>query len=98
MGVVIEEMMEKLSGVNTESTLSITGVVRERSSKNPNLPTGDIEVVPESIEVLGKCRNVLLIKVSQYPLPYTRYKINLRSWLAVPVNDFCTVRDITASL
>ena len=51
-----EEMMEKLSGVNTESTLSITGVVRERSSKNPSLPTGDIEVVPESIEVLGKCR------------------------------------------
>ena len=48
--------MEKLSGVNTESTLSITGVVRERSSKNPNLPTGDIEVVPEQIEVLGKCR------------------------------------------
>lgn len=51
-----EEMMEKLSGVNTESTLSITGVVRERSSKNPNLPTGEIEVVPTSIEVLGKCR------------------------------------------
>ena len=51
-----EEMMEKLSGVNTESTLSITGGVRERSSKNPNLPTGEIEVVPTSIEVLGKCR------------------------------------------
>ncbi len=51
-----EEMMEKLSGVNTESTLSITGVVRERSSKNPGLPTGEIEVVPEEIEVLGKCR------------------------------------------
>lgn len=51
-----EEMMERLSGVNTESTLSITGLVRERSSKNGNLPTGDIEVVPESIEVLGKCR------------------------------------------
>ena len=41
-----EEMMARLSGVNTESTLSITGVVRERSSKNPNLPTGEIEVVP----------------------------------------------------
>ncbi len=51
-----EEMMEKLNGINNESTLSITGIVRERSSKNPNLPTGDIEVVPESIEVLGKCR------------------------------------------
>ena len=41
-----EEMMAKLSGVNTESTLSITGVVRERSSKNAALPTGEIEVVP----------------------------------------------------
>jgi len=51
-----EEMMEKLSGVNKESTLSITGVVRERSSKNPDLPTGDIEVVPTAMEVLGKCR------------------------------------------
>ena len=50
-----EEMMEALSGVNNESTLSITGTVRERSSKNANLPTGDIEVVPEKIEVLGKC-------------------------------------------
>ena len=35
-----EEMMAKLSGVNNESTLSVTGVVRERSSKNANLPTG----------------------------------------------------------
>jgi aspartyl-tRNA synthetase len=30
--------------------------VRERASKNPKLPTGDIEVVPEKIEVLGRCR------------------------------------------
>ena len=50
-----EEMMDALAGVNNESTLSITGTVRERSSKNANLPTGDIEVVPEKIEVLGKC-------------------------------------------
>ncbi len=33
----------------------MTGVVRERSSKNANLPTGEIEVVPEKIEILGKC-------------------------------------------
>ena len=50
-----EEMMDQISGVNTESTLSVSGVVRERSSKNPNLPTGEIEVVPEKIEILGKC-------------------------------------------
>ena len=50
-----EEMMDQISGVNTESTLSVSGIVRERSSKNPNLPTGEIEVVPEKIEILGKC-------------------------------------------
>ncbi|MCR5107390.1 MAG: aspartate--tRNA ligase [Lachnospiraceae bacterium] len=53
--VETEEMMEALSGVNNESTLSVKGVVRERSNKNPNVDTGDIEVVPESIEVLGSC-------------------------------------------
>ncbi len=51
-----EEMMARLSGVNTESTLSITGVVRERSSKNSALPTGEIEVVPTDIQILGRCR------------------------------------------
>ena len=53
--VETEEMMDKLSGINNESTLSVTGTVRERSSKNPQLATGDIEVVPEDITVLGKC-------------------------------------------
>ena len=53
--VETEEMMDALAGINNESTLSVTGTVRERSSKNPNIPTGDIEVVPEKIEVLGKC-------------------------------------------
>ena len=50
-----EEMMRTIKPINKESTLSVTGVVRERESKNPKLPTGDIEVVPEKIEVLGKC-------------------------------------------
>ncbi len=55
--VVIEnqEMMNIIKPINKESTLSVTGIVRERESKNPKLPTGDIEVVPETIQVLGKC-------------------------------------------
>ncbi|MBQ5340592.1 MAG: Asp-tRNA(Asn)/Glu-tRNA(Gln) amidotransferase GatCAB subunit C, partial [Oscillospiraceae bacterium] len=55
--VVVEtpEMMEIISGLNKESTISVEGVVRERSSKNPKIDTGDIEVVPDNIEVLGKC-------------------------------------------
>ena len=54
--VETEEMMEIVHGLNKESTISVEGTVRERSSKNKNLPTGEIEVVPEKIEVLGRCR------------------------------------------
>ncbi len=50
-----EEMMESLHGINNESTLSVTGTVRERSNKTDTIATGEIEVVPERIEVLGKC-------------------------------------------
>ncbi len=50
-----EEQMKVIKGLNKESTISVTGVVRERDSKNPKLPTGDIEIVPEKIEVLGRC-------------------------------------------
>ncbi|WP_028243085.1 aspartate--tRNA ligase [Pseudobutyrivibrio ruminis] len=53
--VETEEMMAVIDSVNKESTISVTGTVRERSSKNTELPTGEIEVVPTSIEVLGKC-------------------------------------------
>ena len=51
-----EEMMDIIHGLNKESTISVEGTVRERSSKNTNLPTGEIEVVPEKIEVLGRCQ------------------------------------------
>ncbi len=52
-----EEMMKVVKPINKESTISVTGVVRERESKNTKIPTGEIEVVPTSIEVLGKCRH-----------------------------------------
>ena len=51
-----EDMMKIIKGINKESTISVEGKVREREAKNPKLPTGDIEVVPEKIEVLGRCR------------------------------------------
>ena len=52
-----EEMVKTAKAINKESTISVKGVVRERSSKNPKQATGDIEVVPESIEVLGRCQH-----------------------------------------
>ena len=64
--VETEEMMEIIDGINKESTISITGIVRERSNKNMELPTGEIEVVPESIEILGKCiYNALPFEINQ---------------------------------
>ena len=61
-----EEMMQVIDSVNKESTISVTGVVRERSSKNANLPTGEIEVVPDKIEILGKCiYNALPFEINQ---------------------------------
>ena len=50
-----EDMMKIIKGINKESTLSVAGIVRERESKNPKQPTGEIEVVPSEIKVLGKC-------------------------------------------
>ena len=54
--VETEEIMSVIKGINKESTISVTGTVRERASKNPKQPTGDIEVVPEKIELLGRCQ------------------------------------------
>ena len=56
--LVIEtaDMMKTFKGITKESTIQVTGVVRERSSKNPKQDTGDIEVVPEKVTVLGRCR------------------------------------------
>ena len=54
--VETEDMMKVIKSINKESTISVEGTVRERASKNPKQPTGDIEVVPDKIEVLGRCR------------------------------------------
>ena len=55
--VVIEnaEMMQIVKGLNKETTIQVVGVCRERESKNAKMATGEIEVVPTAIKVLGKC-------------------------------------------
>ena len=66
--IVVEdaETLKLVKSINKESTLSVEGTVRERDSKNPKLPTGDIEVVPSKIEVLGRCR------YNELPFPINR--------------------------
>ena len=61
-----EEMMAVVDELNKETTIQVVGNVRERSSKNNELATGEIEVVPEKINVLGKCRyNALPFEINQ---------------------------------
>ena len=48
-------ILQTVTELNKESVISVTGLVRERASKNPRMATGDIEVVPDAVEILGKC-------------------------------------------
>ena len=48
-----------------ESVVSVKGVVLERESKNPKMPTGDIEVKVESLQVLGECTKSLPFEISE---------------------------------
>lgn len=48
---------DQLSGLRNETCLSVTGKVvkREEGNRNVNIPTGDIEIVVESYEILSSC-------------------------------------------
>lgn len=58
--VADEGMVAKL---NKEDVISVSGKVIERSSKNPNMPTGDIEIEVKSFEILGKCDKELPFEI-----------------------------------
>ena len=51
------EMVNTFKSITKESTISVAGTVRERASKSAKMATGEIEIVPEKIEVLGRCRH-----------------------------------------
>ena len=52
-----EEQVNTFKAITKESAVQVTGTVRERDSKNPKQDTGDIEVVPTEVKVLGRCRH-----------------------------------------
>ena len=63
---VISEESEKLADLTRESTVTITGTVQKRSGNvNPNMKTGEIEIILDTIEVLGKCENVLPFEINR---------------------------------
>ena len=58
------ELQEQAKDFVTESCIHIYGKVVERSSKNPKMATGEIEVVASKLEVLGKCKNILPFEIN----------------------------------
>ena len=58
------ELQEQAKEFVTESCIHIYGQVVERSSKNPKMATGEIEIVANKIEVLGKCKNILPFEIN----------------------------------
>ena len=59
-----EQLQNKAKEITTESCIHICGKVVERSSKNSKIATGEIEVIAEKIEILGKCKNVLPFEIN----------------------------------
>ena len=63
---VISEDSSLFNGITRESTASITGTVQKRTGNvNPNMKTGEVEVLLESIEILGKCQNTLPFEIAR---------------------------------
>ena len=59
-----EAIKEQAKTLTTESCIHVSGKVVERSNKNTKIPTGEIEVIANEIEILGKCKNVLPFEIN----------------------------------
>ena len=49
-----EELLEKAKSLRSEHVIGVTGTVKERSSKNDNLPTGAIEVFANDLVIYSE--------------------------------------------
>ena len=58
---VSPEVLEVANKVRNEYVIAVKGIVAERQSKNPNMPTGDIEVVLEQLTIISEAEMTPLI-------------------------------------
>ena len=73
-----EELKKQMENINPESVISVTGIVVERSNKNPKMPTGEIEIEAKSIEVLGKCKSTLPFEINSEKIDIDNVREDLR--------------------
>ena len=64
---LISEEREQFKDITRESTLTVTGTVRHRAEgmTNPNMKTGEVEILVTSFEVLGEAKNVLPFEINR---------------------------------
>ena len=73
------EQLNKIANeLVTECVISVDGKVLERSNKNLKIPTGEIEIEANKIEILGKCKNVLPFEVNSEKVDISSVKEDLR--------------------
>ncbi len=53
-----DKFYDLASSLKTESVIKVEGTIKERESKNPNIPTGEVEVEASNLELLGKTEDI----------------------------------------
>ena len=59
-----EEIQKQVKEITTETSICVSGKVVERTNKNPNISTGEIEIAATNVEILGKCKNILPFEIN----------------------------------
>ncbi|MEM6929203.1 MAG: aspartate--tRNA ligase, partial [Myxococcota bacterium] len=57
-------LADQASSLRSETVISVTGEVLERESKNPKMPTGDVEIVASALEMLSSNPEPLPLQVA----------------------------------
>ena len=73
-----DELKKQMSSITPESVISITREVRERSNKNLKMPTGEIEIDCNKIQVLGKCKSTLPFEINSEKVDISNVREDLR--------------------
>lgn len=72
------ELVEAGDRLRNEDCISVTGVVRERAKKNDKIPTGSIEVVAETLEVLSKTKKLPFVPSDEKNMPAEETRLQYR--------------------
>ncbi len=72
------ELQKKIEDLVTECVICVEGKVSERTNKNNKIPTGEIEIQANKIELLGKCKNILPFEVNSEKIDISSVREDLR--------------------